>query len=208
LCVYPVLGFTATRLSYEALLNNPTDQEVNGGFFSGAESNRAYHGTVIPVLSVIYKKGQSCPEQLGAEEGTRTPTPLRVHGPEPCASANSATSARKVLRRTRWTAAIASVTKASTRVKPCAPARHFYRKSSSMTLPVQPKSIPEQQAKEIRRISHDLSNALEVVLQTSFLLGTIPLDDDAKKWRTMLENGVQQAADLNRQLREYVRGNS
>src|SRR5215831_12012908 len=31
---------------------------------------------------------------FGAEEGTRTPTPLRVHGPEPCASANSATSAR------------------------------------------------------------------------------------------------------------------
>src|SRR5450432_1987962 len=26
----------------------------------------------------------------GAIEGTRTPTPLRVHGPEPCASANSA----------------------------------------------------------------------------------------------------------------------
>ena len=32
-------------------------------------------------------------KNLGAEEGTRTPTPLRVHGPEPCASANSATSA-------------------------------------------------------------------------------------------------------------------
>src|SRR6478735_9717956 len=32
-------------------------------------------------------------ENSGAEEGTRTPTPLRVHGPEPCASANSATSA-------------------------------------------------------------------------------------------------------------------
>src|ERR1700745_3173052 len=30
----------------------------------------------------------------GAIEGTRTPTPLRVHGPEPCASANSATMAR------------------------------------------------------------------------------------------------------------------
>src|ERR1039458_9664742 len=29
----------------------------------------------------------------GAEEGTRTPTPLRVRGPEPRASANSATSA-------------------------------------------------------------------------------------------------------------------
>ena len=31
---------------------------------------------------------------FGAEEGTRTPTPLRAHGPEPCASANSATSAK------------------------------------------------------------------------------------------------------------------
>jgi hypothetical protein len=30
---------------------------------------------------------------FGAIEGTRTPTPLRVHGPEPCASANSATMA-------------------------------------------------------------------------------------------------------------------
>jgi hypothetical protein len=32
---------------------------------------------------------------LGAIEGTRTPTPLRVHGPEPCASANSATMASR-----------------------------------------------------------------------------------------------------------------
>ena len=77
-----------------------------------------------------------------------------------------------------------------------------------MTVPLQPKSIPEQQAKEIRRLSHDLSNALEIVLQTSFLLGTVPLDDDAKKWRAMLDNGVQQAAEINRQLREFVRGNS
>ena len=34
-------------------------------------------------------------KSLGAEEGTRTPTPLRVRGPEPRASANSATSARE-----------------------------------------------------------------------------------------------------------------
>src|SRR5271167_2131813 len=37
----------------------------------------------------------------GAEEGTRTPTPLRVHGPEPCASANSATSAREATELTK-----------------------------------------------------------------------------------------------------------
>src|SRR5258708_6267613 len=32
-------------------------------------------------------------KSFGAIEGTRTPTPLPVHGPEPCASANSATMA-------------------------------------------------------------------------------------------------------------------
>lgn len=77
-----------------------------------------------------------------------------------------------------------------------------------MTTPPRPKAIPEEQAKEIRRLSHDLSNALEVVLQTSFLLGMVPLDEDAKKWRAMLDGGVQQAAEINRKLREYVRGNS
>src|ERR1700757_3791948 len=41
----------------------------------------------------------------GAEEGTRTPTPLRVHGPEPCASANSATSASGLhCAAARWAA--------------------------------------------------------------------------------------------------------
>lgn len=70
------------------------------------------------------------------------------------------------------------------------------------------KPIPEAQAKEIRKLSHDLSNALEIVLQTSFLLGTVPLDEDAQKWRSMLDNGVQQAAEINRSLREYIRGNS
>jgi hypothetical protein len=77
-----------------------------------------------------------------------------------------------------------------------------------MTTASQPRPIPDEQAKEIRRLSHDLSNALEIVLQTSFLLGTVPLDEDAKKWRQMLDNGVQQAAEINKKLREYVRGNS
>src|SRR5947209_7078742 len=37
----------------------------------------------------------------GAIEGTRTPTPLRVHGPEPCASANSATMASGLVLQRR-----------------------------------------------------------------------------------------------------------
>ena len=77
-----------------------------------------------------------------------------------------------------------------------------------MTTSPRPQSIPEEQAKEIRRLAHDLSNALEIILQTSFLLGTVELDEDARKWRSMLDNGVQQAAEINRKLREYIRANS
>ena len=77
-----------------------------------------------------------------------------------------------------------------------------------MTSASSPRPIPEEQAKEIRRLAHDLSNALEIVLQTSFLLGTVPLDEDAQKWRSMLDNGVQQAATINKTLREYIRANS
>ncbi|HTW43946.1 MAG TPA: hypothetical protein VMD58_00245 [Acidobacteriaceae bacterium] len=68
--------------------------------------------------------------------------------------------------------------------------------------------IPVEHAQEIRRLSHDLSNALEIVLQTSYLLGTVTLDDNARKWRSMLDAGVQKAAAINRELRDFVRANS
>jgi hypothetical protein len=55
---------------------------------------------------------------IGAEEGTRTPTPLRVRGPEPRASANSATSARDTdLALSARSAASLSLAKAGCGVK-------------------------------------------------------------------------------------------
>ncbi|HZD51116.1 MAG TPA: hypothetical protein VE178_20415 [Silvibacterium sp.] len=68
--------------------------------------------------------------------------------------------------------------------------------------------IPIEHAQQIRRLSHDLSNALEIILQTSYLLGTVQLDENATKWRTMLDGGVQKASEINRQLRDFVRANS
>lgn len=69
--------------------------------------------------------------------------------------------------------------------------------------------IPAQLAEEIRRLSHDLSNALEVILQTNYLLGmTESSSEDSRKWREMLDNGVLQASQINRQLRDYIRANS
>ena len=69
-------------------------------------------------------------------------------------------------------------------------------------------SIPAEQAKEIRRLSHDLSNALEIIVQANYLLGTLSQDVAAKQWIQLLDNGVGQAADINRSLREYIVDNS
>jgi hypothetical protein len=75
-----------------------------------------------------------------------------------------------------------------------------------MTMPSQ--TIPQEQAIEIRRLAHDLSNALEIIMQANYLLGTAAIDATAKEWQKLLDHGVQQAADINRNLREYIRANS
>jgi hypothetical protein len=70
------------------------------------------------------------------------------------------------------------------------------------------QTIPREQAAELRRLAHDLSNALEIIVQANYLLGTAQMDDSAKQWTKLLDQGVQQAANINRDLREYVRSNS
>jgi hypothetical protein len=64
--------------------------------------------------------------------------------------------------------------------------------------------IPPEQATEIRRLAHDLSNALEIIVQANYLLNAMSHDEAAKQWIQLLDNGVQQAADINRSLREYI----
>lgn len=70
------------------------------------------------------------------------------------------------------------------------------------------QTIPQEQAAEIRRLAHDLSNALEIIVQANYLLSTAPLDETTRQWATLLDQGVQQAAGINRTLREYIRDNS
>ena len=65
--------------------------------------------------------------------------------------------------------------------------------------------IPEELALEIRRLAHDLSNALEVIVQTSYLLSMAELKEPASDWLRMLESGVTKALDLNLQLRSYIK---
>ena len=68
--------------------------------------------------------------------------------------------------------------------------------------------IPEELGVEIRRLAHDLSNALEIIVQTSFLLSTTEMKEPASEWLHMLENGVQKALDINLELRKYVKAHT
>jgi hypothetical protein len=70
------------------------------------------------------------------------------------------------------------------------------------------QSIPQEQAAEIRRLAHDLSNALEIVVQANYLLSAAPLDETTRQWSKLLDQGVRQAAEINRSLRDYIRSNS
>jgi hypothetical protein len=67
------------------------------------------------------------------------------------------------------------------------------------------KPLPQDDAKEIRRITHDMNNALEIIVQASYLVNTTALSDQAREWMKLLDQGVQQATGLNREMRDFVR---
>jgi hypothetical protein len=74
--------------------------------------------------------------------------------------------------------------------------------------PASTEMIPEDLALEIRRLAHDLSNALEIIVQTSYLLSTAELKEPASAWLGMLESGVNKCLDINQDLRKYVKAHT
>jgi len=76
------------------------------------------------------------------------------------------------------------------------------------THPTSDENIPEDLALEVRRLAHDLSNALEIIVQTSYLLGTAELKSPASEWLQMLDGGVQKALDINLALRSYIKSHT
>jgi hypothetical protein len=68
--------------------------------------------------------------------------------------------------------------------------------------------IPEGPALEIRKLAHELSNSLEVIVQTSYLLSMADLKEPASEWLRMLDSGVAKALEINLQLREFIKKNT
>ena len=75
--------------------------------------------------------------------------------------------------------------------------------------PIPPvQQIPEDVAIEIRKLAHELSNALEIIVQTSYLLSTADMKPPATDWLRMLDSGVEKALHINASLRTYIKEHS
>jgi signal transduction histidine kinase len=61
---------------------------------------------------------------------------------------------------------------------------------------------------KLRALAHDLSNAIETIMQASYLLAQTQLDDSAKKWLELIDNATRDAARINREVREILRSQS
>ena len=57
----------------------------------------------------------------------------------------------------------------------------------------------------LRTLAHDLSNAIENVMQGSYLLAQAELDDSNQKWLKLIDTAAQEAARINREIREILR---
>jgi nitrogen-specific signal transduction histidine kinase len=70
------------------------------------------------------------------------------------------------------------------------------------------KKLNPEITAQLRKLAHDLSNSIETVIQAAYLLNQAKLDGQSKKWVRMIENAADDAAHVNRALREVLRSQS
>ena len=70
------------------------------------------------------------------------------------------------------------------------------------------KKLQSETVAKLRSLSHDLSNYIETIMQASYLLAQAQLDDNNRKWLEMVDKAAQDAARVNREIREILRAQS
>ncbi len=70
------------------------------------------------------------------------------------------------------------------------------------------RKLPDEVTGRLRMLAHDLSNSLETILQAAYLLGQAKLDANSKKWTQLIDAAAQDAARINREIREILRSRS
>ncbi|MFZ0315163.1 MAG: hypothetical protein WAL85_20855 [Candidatus Korobacteraceae bacterium] len=67
------------------------------------------------------------------------------------------------------------------------------------------RNLQRETVARLRTLSHDLSNYIETIMQASYLLAQAKLDDNNQKWLGLVEKASQDAARVNREIREILR---
>ncbi len=67
------------------------------------------------------------------------------------------------------------------------------------------KRLQSETVTKLRVLSHDLSNYIETIMQASYLLAQAKLDENNRKWLEMVDKASQDAARVNREIREILR---
>lgn len=70
------------------------------------------------------------------------------------------------------------------------------------------QKLPPEIVSRLRRLAHDLSNSIETIMQASYLLGQIHKESESSKWISLIEDAAQDAAHINREIRELLRTHS
>ncbi|HEY6305512.1 MAG TPA: hypothetical protein VI488_03515 [Candidatus Angelobacter sp.] len=65
--------------------------------------------------------------------------------------------------------------------------------------------IPPEINTKLRALAHDLSNSIETIMQASYLLAQMKLEDDAKKWADLVDKAGRDCARINREIRDILR---
>ena len=79
------------------------------------------------------------------------------------------------------------------------------KKNSAAAAHAHKKRAKQDDVAQLRALAHDLSNALEAILQASYLLGQSKLDETSRRWAQLIGSSSEQAARINRDMRKLLR---
>jgi nitrogen-specific signal transduction histidine kinase len=68
--------------------------------------------------------------------------------------------------------------------------------------------IPTEVARELRTLAHDLSNALETIVQATYLITQAGPPEQSRRWVQLIDQASQEAVRINSKLREIMRVHS
>jgi hypothetical protein len=67
------------------------------------------------------------------------------------------------------------------------------------------QKLPPEIVSRLRTLAHDLSNSIETIMQASYLLSQLKHESEGAKWVSLIEDAAQDAAQINREIREALR---